>query len=727
MPRARPFPTGSIRVAIAAGTVAVALCGGAAASCPGDLDGDGVVSSADLSNLLAGWGLSGGSDLDGNGTTGAEDLAALLAAWGPCPGGGGPLAEELAALPRNAFPFASRVETFLTGSTVHVAVDLVRHPELADRTVNAYLVDDRDRDAWAADPDLPDAPGAAQPISFGNDLAGGVRPLATASLPGPVGLAFSRGYDLVLDVDGSGTLSDGDLIDGLDGPGFFLVVNASAAGPLAVTTVSSWDTNDPAISASFQLQRVWYPSGIATMGPLPLVVISHGNGHSYTWYDYLGTHLASWGYVVMAHQNDTAPGIETASTTTLEHTDAILAAPPALAGGALAGKIDPTRIVWIGHSRGGEGVARAYDRISDGTYTPSLYSLPGIRLVSSIAPTDFLGAGNADPHAANYHLLYGAADGDVCGCPDSDIGDSFNVFERATGERTSTYVHGADHNDFNCCGFEDFAGPSGTAIGRPAAQVIAKATYLALIRHFLDRDPAAREFLWRPYEDLRPPGVASNVQASLEWKPAGATVVDDFQTQTAIGTSSSGGSVSIVAATNALEGLMNDNNLTFTWSTTDPWNGMTRARAGETTRGLVFDWTSPSSVEFAVVPALRDFTAKTFLSLRAAQGSRHTRTVALGGPLEFMVTLVDGSGRSSSLAMSAGGAVVRRPYQRTGYGTGAGWQNEFAAVRLRIADFAAGGRDIDLADIAAVRLGFGAGLGSIEGRLAIDDLRLEER
>jgi hypothetical protein len=95
--------------------------------------------------------------------------------------------------------------------------------------------------------------------------------------------------------------------------------------------------------------------------------------------------------------------------------------------------------------------------------------------------------------------------------------------------------------------------------------------------------------------------------------------------------------------------------------------------------------------------------------------------------VQFTVMLVDGAGRTSSLAMSAGGAVVRRPYQRTGFGTGAGWQNEFAAVRLRIADFAAGGRDLDLADIAAIRLEFGEGFGSGGGRLAIDDLRLEER
>ena len=32
------------------------------------------------------------------------------------------------------------------------------------------------------------------------------------------------------------------------------------------------------------------------LDPAPLIVISHGNGHDFRWYDYLGRHLASWGY-----------------------------------------------------------------------------------------------------------------------------------------------------------------------------------------------------------------------------------------------------------------------------------------------------------------------------------------------------------------------------------------------------------------------------------------------
>ena len=52
------------------------------ASCvAADLNCDGFVGAADLSQLLAAWGDSGAGDLDGDGAVGAADLALLLAEW----------------------------------------------------------------------------------------------------------------------------------------------------------------------------------------------------------------------------------------------------------------------------------------------------------------------------------------------------------------------------------------------------------------------------------------------------------------------------------------------------------------------------------------------------------------------------------------------------------------------------------------------------------------------
>lgn len=55
------------------------------ASCPEDIDGDGLVGATDLSLLLVAWGTKGGpADLDGNGSVGASDLSQLLVSWGSC-------------------------------------------------------------------------------------------------------------------------------------------------------------------------------------------------------------------------------------------------------------------------------------------------------------------------------------------------------------------------------------------------------------------------------------------------------------------------------------------------------------------------------------------------------------------------------------------------------------------------------------------------------------------
>jgi hypothetical protein len=67
---------------------------------------------------------------------------------------------------------------------------------------------------------------------------------------------------------------------------------------------------------------------------------------------------------------------------------------------------------------------------------------------------------------------------------------------------------------------------------------------------------------------------------------------------------------------------------------------------------------------------------------------------------------------------------VRDPYQRTSFGAGAGWQNEFETVRVRLIDFTRDGSGLDLGNVETVRLRFGPGFGSAQGRIGLDDVRL---
>ena len=727
----RPSATPT-RVPLAAALLATCAIAGSLQACPPDLDGNGSVDGGDLGAFLNFWATSGPTgDFDGDGAVGAQDLALLLGSWGPCATPAEPIEVNLSAVAAAQHPFAFRVDAFQPNGPVGLAIDSFDFPALVGATVDVYLLDNRSAAAWLANPALSDLRGAPQAVVVPATAAGSVVTLANTGVITPgSGLSPGRGLDLVVDVDRDGTLSTGDLIDGGgDAPGLWLVRDLTANGPLAVTTIASYDVNDPDITDTFELERIYYPTDIAALGVRPLIVISHGNGHQYTWYDYLGAHLASWGYVVMSHQNNTGPGIETATTTTVEHTESFLAQLGSIGGGVLNGRVDGDRIVWIGHSRGGEGVARGYDRLFDGSFTSPNYQLSDIKLLVSIAPTDFLGTNTSDPHAAPFMLIYGSADGDVCGCPDSDIANSFNIFERAQALRQSTYVHGADHNDFNCCGFNDFSGPTGTAIGTTEAQRVAKAAILAMIRRVVENDRSTEEYLWRQYESLRPQSVAAATTVILEWKPEPATAfaLDSFQTSTATTASSSGGTVAFSAIGAIAESLLNDNNTTFSWLTSDAFNGATRARTTDGTRGLVFDWNAPSSIVWSVPAAQRDFSDDRFVSLRAAQGTRHPNTTAELGDLGFTVVLTDETGAQSAVAIAAFAGGVEEPYQRGGFPTGTvvGWQNAFESIRVPVAAFRAAGRTIDLARISSVALQFGAGAGSNTGRLHIDDLQIE--
>jgi len=693
--------------------------------CPADIappGGDGMVDVLDLLAVLGAWGSSGGiEDITGDGWVDVLDLLEVLGQWGPCPADVAAL--PLAGNPLWEYPYFDFVSAFNEGTTVTIAIDPANVPGGA-ATADIYIVEAKTEAQWHADPTLEDVRGGPQVAQFsGSTIQVNRIPLVKSDeLSSDAGIDIGHGYDLVCDFNQNAVLDEGDLIDGLgDEAGFYVVHDLVALGPLDTTSIM--------YEGGYWLkQKTWYPADIASMGELPLVIISHGNGHYYTWYDYLQEHLASYGYIVMSHSNNTGPGIETASTTTLDNTDYFLGNLDTIGGGVFEGHVDGTRITWIGHSRGGEGVCRAYDRLFDGEYVPDHYTIDDIQLVSSIAPNDYLGRLKSNPHDVNYHLLIGAADGDNGGWPNAESDAPFHTYERAEGYRQATYVHGADHNDFNCCGWDDFQGPYGTAIGREEAQRVAKAAYLALIKHYIDDNMPARDYLWRQYETLRPLGVDPEVIVDHEYTegPAGGRfMIDDFQSHTSINMSSSGGAVTGTVL-HHFEGQLDDTDGTFTWYTSDPMNGMVRGRVDDLNNGGVFDFTLGADryLEYQIVEEARDFTAFGYLSFRACQGTRHPETTAELADLDFTVTLRDATGTTSSINFGAYGAGIEEPYQRTGSGSGAGWQNEFETIRIRLTDFLHNASGLDLTQIEALRFDVGETFGSTRGRVGFDDLCL---
>lgn len=622
---------------------------------------------------------------------------------------------DLAGTHRSGFPWFDAQELFDPQMPVTVKLDPQRYLDRVGQPFDAYLVPDRSAEEWAADGALDPVAGPVQ-----GTVSADLSELSTqvwASPDSPDALVTA--YDLVLDFGQDGTLDPGDLIDGLDGVGLYVTRDLAEPGPYTPAPRGE-------LSLDYWHTMVFYhPEELDQLDPMPLVAISHGNGHDYTWYDYLGEHLASHGYVVMSHRNNTGPGPISASVTTWENTEAFLANLP---GSALDGEVDTDRIVWVGHSRGGESVVIANHRIHTGMYNPTQFDESDLVLISSIAPTIFEGPDVANPHGIPYHLIAGSADGDVHGGPSTDLTQYYRIFLRGTSEQMVTYVQGADHNDFNCCGFNDFnwtSGP-GVEIGRPRAQQIAKSYYLAMLESQLGDWPILGEYVVRAPEHFRPPQAQAVVVTQHKRAPGDRKlVIDDFQSNPDPGLSSSGGAVTATVR-NLAEAPLDDSNGQLTWTGTDPMNGMTWSHNdSDPARGIVFDWESGDdlSLEFEVPAAEQDLSDDAHLSFRAAQGTRHPATIENAGFASFSVALVDGDGEVSALDHRVFGGIPS-PYPRTGSGSGQGWSNEFQTVRVPLTAFVADGRDLDLSNVVAIRFLFGGAWGSEVGRIALDDIEI---
>jgi hypothetical protein len=642
---------------------------------------------------------------------------------------------ELAGNPLMKFPFFEYVRAFNANAPVNVAIDPTRFPAIVGHACDVYVVNHKSASDWTTNPALVDVtPGGmlTHTFSAGTIQANTFEVAAASTLNANAGAGLGVPHDVVLDCDQNGSLSDGDYIDGLSGEaGLYMVSDTTAAGPFSVN--EQVYNLDPGVAAGFSIpgdklgEDLYFPTNIAAMGRLPLVIISRGNGHDFRWYDHIGNHLASYGYVVMSHNNNTEPGPEFAATTTLGHTDAFIdqAEAGAIAGGAFVGHIDSHRIVWIGHSRGAEGVAIAYDRLFDGAVTPTHYGRKDIRLISSMLPTDFNGTNVANPHDANYHLWTASGDSDVNGGAGCDLCQTFHLADRATGYKQSTIVQGTGHGWFhdNEAAGAAFSGPC--SIGETNTHLIQLGYLLPLVKHYVEGNVPALDFLTRQYESFHPIGVSTAdpcIVVTDEYRNGAAVgnfIIDDYQTQSATNVSSSGTAVTFDVE-NLTEGRLDDNNSDFVWNASDPFNGATQGSSTDSTRGVVFDWANADHFyEWQVPVGGNDFTRFKFLSFRGAQGTRHPNTVAELGDLTFTVTLRDGAGVVSHINIGAYGGGLEEPYQRDG-----GWHNEMETVRLRTMGFVNNGTGINLTNIVAVRFDVGPSFGSSKGRIVIDALML---
>jgi hypothetical protein len=646
---------------------------------------------------------------------------------------------DLAGNSLTIYPYFEYVRAFNVNAPIKLAIDPSHYVYILGRTADVYVVEKKTAAEWETDPALVDVTaGGATSVTFGgstiqantfeivgpNELNASVYQAVTGAFTG-----VGHGYDMVVDLNRNGVLDGGDFIDGLGREaGLYVCHDTTQPGPLAVTELLYNVGTLYGITSGFGGEDIYYPTNIASMGELPLMIISHGNGHNYQWYDHIGNHMASYGYVVMSHQNNTGPGSLQASLTTCGHTDAFIQLLPSIAGGALVGHVDLHRIIWCGHSRGAEGVAIAFDRITDvpPTYTPAHYTPDDIILVDSMLPVDFNGFSTANPHYANYHLWTASGDADVSGAAGSDIGQTFHLHERATRYRQSTIVQGTGHAWFHDAGGTSyFEGPC--PINEAGTHLVQLGLMLPMYKHYVEGNVPGQDFIWRQWEHFHPIGVPIPTNpcyvVSNEYRNGnedGIAFIDDYETQTGTGVSSSGGTVTF-NVTNLTEGRLDDNNSSFAWSAGDPFNGATQDAASDNFKGVVFDWNGADKYyEWQVVSALQDFSAWKYLGVRGAQGTQHPYTMTTNGILTFGITLRDAAGHTSTINTGAYGGGFGMPYARQG-----GWHNEMRRIRIRMTDFLTNGSLLNLTQISAVRLDLGPSWGTPQGRIVIDEMMLD--
>jgi hypothetical protein len=573
----------------------------------------------------------------------------------------GQTSAELVGFPRNATPNFTYHQSFNWNYDVFVGVDPFAF-ELADEA-DIYITENHTELEWQVETELYDVRSSGpQTNSLAGFHIGDVNFLleGTPELENYEGARPGKGYDVVLDMNQNGVLDAPDLVDGLgDEAGFYLVGNMLEPGPYEVDTAfhssSFWHT-----------MRVYYPSNISELDSQPLVVISHGWTHEYWYYDYIGYHLASYGYVVMSHRNEVGNGgafaTETASQTALENIDEFFLYQNEIADGLLAGKINSNQIIHTGHSTGGECVVRAYKRLFDGDYQSPNFTHEDIVLVSSLAPVAFLDASETNPEGVNYHQFLAAADTDAAGTPTDSYQQPLSIYERGYGNKQITYIHGAGHEDLNDEPGNPLAsGPD--LIGKEATHTVVKPYFLALCELYSRNNLAVKEYFTRKRQDFRPEGISPDITVTGEYTDAQelVTVIDDFQSAPETDLSSSGGAVT-TSLENYYEVLMQDLDESFDWTGNQWSNGMTRARFDDNPKCATLSWEEDDSLTFEIPSAISDWTAHSYLHFRACQLTRHPLNSDFA-ELSFDVQIEDAMGQTGLVSTSNYGLILQ-PYQR---------------------------------------------------------------
>jgi hypothetical protein len=282
------------------------------------------------------------------------------------------------------------------------------------------------------------------------------------------------------------------------------------------------------------------PQGI---GPFPLAVFAHGNHepteNSTPGYLYLCDLMASHGVIAATIDVNFLNGGNRGENggraiLHLEHIHqfALWNATP---GHPLHAKVDLTRVMIVGHSRGGEAVGHAslFNRLPE--IQPDSSSPPirldgsdglgpyqfSLRAVVAIAPTDgqYVPVTGPTRVSDNYIILHGSRDGDVKTFPgyrtfDLSLAPNLaNPLTPAKGHKSLVWVHRANHNYFNSTWDQESPVPT---LARTEQEQIARVFIGAVAQAELLGDHSSLEIL-------------RDHQTATAWLPSGLVLVTQHQ------------------------------------------------------------------------------------------------------------------------------------------------------------------------------------------------------
>jgi predicted dienelactone hydrolase len=486
--------------------------------------------------------------------------------------------------------------------------------------------------------------------------------------------------------------------------------------------------------------RVWMPQA---SGSFPLVLIVHGSHAmeepSDAGYEYLGTHLASQGYILASvDENFLNPGGADALADPLE-SDSWKEIPARAwlllehlrlwrdwntdPRNPLYGKVDLTHIALIGHSRGGEAVVLANQFNQMGAF-PDDATIPfdyhfHIRAVAAIAPTEgtyLLRTSHVDLRDQNYFVMGGSRDG--------DNGTSFlgqaqysraNFSGAVEAFKASIYVKDANHGQFNTTwGRNDaptvykFLTDERQILSGPAQRQVAKVYLTAFLNVTLKSQIAYRALFQDPRKGaawLPHTFIVNNYAASrTHWL---ANYEEDADP-----TTGSDPNVRIIGT-----------NLEF-WRETDV--DLKLAKLG--THVVAVGWNRAS--RSGGVPSYRlvfsdpqSIAADTSFVFGASQlgAAGYERT-----PLDWTIAMVDVAGHVARVRLSQEEPLypqIQGVTARAGTITGELSEVVMQYFHFRIGDFATANPAIDLTKLVEIRLEFDR---SPTGAIVLDDLGLEQ-